>query len=175
MSLNFASRRSVGIGRAFLRAGVGCFAVVALALVLQHGFEMRPCAWCTFQRLIYLLAGVVFLLASRVVMTRNPRLNLGVGLALVAGLLVVGGLWAALHQHFVASGSASCDLTLADRVIMSLNLDKLLPWLFKANASCDQANIPLLGLPFALWSAIAFGILMLIALLGTVRLIRNGR
>jgi protein dithiol:quinone oxidoreductase len=175
MSLNFASRRSVGIGRAFFWAGFACFAVVGLALVLQHGFDMKPCAWCTFQRLLYLLAGVLFLVASRVVMARNPKLRLGVGLASITALLVAGGLWAALHQHFVASASASCDLTFADQVIMSVSLDKLLPWLFKANASCDQANVPLLGLPFALWSAIAFGILMLIALLGTVRLIRNGR
>lgn len=175
MSLNFASRRSVGIGRAFFWAGFSCFAVVGLALVLQHGFGMKPCAWCTFQRLIYILAGILFLVASRVVMARNPRLRLGVGLALVTELLVSAGLWAALHQHFVASGSASCDLSFADRVIMSVSLDTLLPWVFKANASCDQANVPLLGLPFALWSAIAFGILMLIALLGTLRLIRNGR
>jgi protein dithiol:quinone oxidoreductase len=175
MVLNFASRRSVGIGRAFFWAGVGCFAVVALALVLQHGFEMRPCAWCTFQRLIYLIAGILLLLASRVVMARNPNLIVGVSLALVVELVAAGGLWAALHQHFVASASASCDLTLADRVVMVMDLDKLLPWMFKANASCDQANIPLLGLPFALWSAMAFGILMLIALLGAARLIRNGR
>jgi protein dithiol:quinone oxidoreductase len=175
MVLNFASRRSVGIGRAFFWAGVGCFAVVALALVLQHGFDMKPCAWCTFQRLIYLVLGVLFLIASRVVMARNPNLKSGVGLALVAELLAAGGLWASLHQHFVASASASCDLTLADRVVMSVDLDKLLPWLFKASASCDQANVPLLGLPFALWSALAFAILMLIALLGTARLIRNGR
>jgi protein dithiol:quinone oxidoreductase len=175
MTLNFASRRSVGIGRAFFWAGLGCFAVVALALVLQHGFAMKPCPWCTFQRLIYLVAGILLLLASRVVMARNPKLGFGVALALIVELLAAGGLWAALHQHFVASATSSCDLTLADRVMSALSLDQLLPWLFKANASCDQANVPLLGLPFALWSAIAFGILMLIALLGTARLIRNGR
>jgi protein dithiol:quinone oxidoreductase len=175
MALNFASRRSVGIGRAFFWAGLGCFAVVGVALVLQHGFDMKPCVWCTFQRLIYLVAGLLLLLASRVVMARNPNLGLGLGLALLVEMVAAGGLWAALHQHFVASASASCDLTLADRVIMAVDLDKLLPWLFKANASCDQANIPLLGLPFALWSAIAFGILMLIAFLGMARLIRNGR
>jgi protein dithiol:quinone oxidoreductase len=175
MVLNFASRRSVGIGRAFFWAGVGCFAVVGLALVLQHGFSMKPCAWCTFQRLLYLVLGVLLLIASRVVMARNPNLKTGVALALVAELIAAGGLWAALHQHFVASASASCDLTLADRVIMAVDLDKLLPWLFKASAACDQANMPLLGLPFALWSALAFGLLMLIALLGIARLIRNGR
>jgi protein dithiol:quinone oxidoreductase len=175
MTLNFASRRSVGIGRAFFWAGLGCFAVVGLALVLQHGFDMKPCAWCTFQRLIYLLAGVLLLLASRVVMARNPKLLLGVILAVIVALLAAGGLWAALHQHFVASASVSCDFTLADRVIMALDLDKILPWLFKANATCDQANVPLFGLPFALWSAMAFALVMLIALLGTVRLIRNRR
>ena len=32
---------------------------VAIALVSQHVFDMRPCAWCVFQRLIFLVIAAV--------------------------------------------------------------------------------------------------------------------
>ena len=36
-----------------------CVAAVAVALVSQHVFGLRPCAWCVLQRLIYLAIAVV--------------------------------------------------------------------------------------------------------------------
>ena len=74
-------------------------------------------------------------------------------------MAALGGLWAALHQQFVASQSQSCAFTFADRTLMKLRLDESLPWLFEATASCSEANVPLLGLPFALWSAALFVLL----------------
>ncbi|WP_353171997.1 disulfide bond formation protein B, partial [Paracandidimonas soli] len=36
-----------------------CICAVLVALISQHVFDMRPCAWCVFQRLIYLLIAVL--------------------------------------------------------------------------------------------------------------------
>ena len=120
-----------------LSCAVLALGAVGIALVLQHFFGMQPCAWCTFQRLLFLLVGACAL----------------------AGVAALGGLWAALHQQFVASQSQSCAFTFADRTLMKLRLDESLPWLFEATASCSEANVPLLGLPFALWSAALFVLL----------------
>ena len=39
-------------------------------------------------------------------------------------LLALSGIAAALWQHFVAAKSASCNLTLADKIISGLRLDR---------------------------------------------------
>lgn len=171
--MTFNSKHSVAIGRAFFWSGLGCFAVVGLAVVLQHGFGIKPCPWCTFQRLVYLIVGLLLLLAARLIMAHHPKLRAGVFVGTLAGLFSAGGLWAALHMQFVAASEASCDLTFADQVIMATRLDKGLPWLFKANASCADGNVPLLGVPFAVWSALGFGLLLAICALGALRLIRR--
>ncbi|GAA4408276.1 disulfide bond formation protein B [Quisquiliibacterium transsilvanicum] len=159
-------------GAARLLAACACFCAAALALgqVAQHAFDMQPCAWCVLQRLIFLLAGISCALGAWVLRSRAGRLVA----ALTADLLVSAGLAAALYQHFVASRTDSCALTLADRLVMALSLPELAPSMFLATASCAEANLPLLGIPFALWSAAAFLLLAAALGLALVRLLRGG-
>jgi disulfide bond formation protein DsbB len=63
---------------------------------------------------------------------------------------------AALWLHFVAASSASCDLTLADRIIGDLGLDARFPDVFMATASCADAKVDLLGLPYEVWALALF-------------------
>jgi protein dithiol:quinone oxidoreductase len=67
-------------------------------------------------------------------------------------LLGTCGAAAALWQHLVAAASSSCSLTLADNIISSLKLDTLLPDVFSPRASCADAAVNLLGLPYEFWS-----------------------
>src|SRR5690606_22480474 len=136
------------------------WAGVAAALVSQHVFHLQPCPWCTVQRLLYLLAGL-FALFSVPVTQSSLRAR---ALLLLSGLCAAGGLAAALHQHFVAAQTSRCALTAADRFMMATRLDELLPSVFKATAACDEANAPMLGIPYALWSA-ALAVILL-ALIG---------
>lgn len=138
-----------------LACAVFALAAVGVALVLQHAFDMRPCAWCTLQRLVY-LAVAVFALTGWAL---GARASVVRGFALLAAFASFAGLAAALHQQFVAAQTASCAFTFADRVLMQSRLDELAPWLFFADASCSEANVALLGVPFALWSAAAFVLL----------------
>src|SRR5690606_36211159 len=136
------------------------WAGVAGALVSQHVFEMQPCPWCTVQRLLYLLAGL-FALLSVPVTQSSLRAR---ALLLVAGLLSAGALAAALYQHFVAAQTSSCAFTAAERFMMATGLDEMLPYVFKATAACDEANAPMLGVPYSLWSvALAVVLLVLVA------------
>lgn len=143
-------------------AGALALAGVGIALVSQHLFDMQPCAWCTFQRLLFLVFAV-FALAGCVAAGDRAEGggggSAGRGLAALALLTALAGIGAALWQHFVASASQSCALTLADRIIKGGRLDELAPWLFKATAFCDEANVPLAGIPYALWSAALFALL----------------
>jgi disulfide bond formation protein DsbB len=144
---------------------------VALAVFLQHAFGMEPCAWCTFQRLIFLAVAAAALIAAALLRAR-PGFVAGSALA---ALLAAGGVWAALHQQLVASKADSCVYTFADRFLLRTGLDESLPWLFEATASCADANAPLLGLPFAAWSAALFALLFVLSVAGLRAGLRTGR
>lgn len=138
---------------------VVCVGAVAAALVSQHVYDMQPCPWCVLQRLIFLGVGAAALLG---VLWRSL---LGQRVA-AAGVLLVSllGAAAALWQHFVASGADSCNLTLADRILSSLTLDARLPQVFAAYASCADAKVNLVGLPYEFWSLLLFVLLGVTAL-----------
>ena len=149
-------------GPLFALAALASFAAVAAALVSQHAFGMEPCPWCVLQRLLFVALGAFALLG--LAWRRPTGTRVAAGFAL---LLAAAGLGAALWQYFVAARSASCNLTLADRIVNATGLNALLPGVFEARASCADAAVSLLGLPYEVWSGalfIALGVLMLIAL-----------
>jgi protein dithiol:quinone oxidoreductase len=132
---------------------------VALALWTQHGLGMEPCPWCILQRLIFVLIGALALLGLA------WRGALGTGLVkLLVLLLAASGVAAALWQHFVAAASESCNRTLAEKIISGLGLDGSLPEIFQPRASCADAAVKLLGLPYEFWSLGLFVLLALLAL-----------
>jgi disulfide bond formation protein DsbB len=138
-------------GWPFLALAVVGLGAVGLALVTQHGFEMLPCPWCILQRMIFVAIAIAALpgalLASAAVRKASAALVL---------LLALGGVAAALWQHFVAAASASCDLTLADRIVTASGLDALLPDVFAPWASCADAAATLLGVPYEFYSLTLF-------------------
>jgi protein dithiol:quinone oxidoreductase len=84
------------------------------------------------------------------------------------GLLVIilslFGIAAAGWQHFVAAKSDSCDLTLAYKIVSTdLHLDRLLPSIFEPRASCAEAAVNLLGVPYDFWSLGLFAVLAFVA------------
>lgn len=130
-----------------------CVAAVATALVSQHVFGMQPCAWCVFQRLIFLIIAAVAWLA--VLGGRYSPVLPRAGAIVVAGLSV-GGIVAAWYQYTVAAKMFSCDLTFADRFMVQSGLDGGVPWLFGIFASCMDARVELLGVEYAIWSMSLF-------------------
>jgi disulfide bond formation protein DsbB len=124
------------------------------ALVSQHVFDMQPCPWCVLQRLIFVVLAFAALLGLLWTSRSGRRTSAALGIVLAAL-----GVAAALWQHAVAAKSASCNLTLADRIVSGLQLDALLPSVFAATASCADAAAPLFGLPYEYWSLALFGLL----------------
>ncbi len=131
---------------------------VALALVSQHRFGMEPCPWCVLQRVIF-LAIALAALPAWLLAARPLRWASGALVVALAGAGVAAALW----QHFVAAASASCNLTLADRIVGGLGLDALLPEVFEPRASCADAAVKLLGLPYEAWSLGVFVVLAALA------------
>ena len=130
---------------------LGGVAAVGAALVTQYAFGMQPCAWCVLQRAIFLAASgaAVIGLVLRWVPVR--RLS-----ALLVAAFAVCGVAAALWQHFVAAAAASCDLSLAERIVAALGLDDRFPEVFTAYASCADAAVKLFGVAYEFWSLSLF-------------------
>ena len=149
-------------------AGVSLLAVAA-ALVTQHIGGLLPCAWCVLQRLVFVLMAVAALVGLGLPGLGLPvatGCRIGAGLTLLLANL---GLAAALWQHFVANASASCNMTLADKVMGATGLDSRFPEVFAAYASCADARATLAGLPYEAWSGVLFLVLSLAALRVLIR------
>jgi len=152
--------------------GAGVFALtlalsigaVGAALVTQHVFDMQPCPWCVLQRLIFVALALVAVLGLLWTSRLGRRVAAVIGVALAAL-----GVAAALWQHAVAAKSASCNLTLADRIVSGLQLDALLPQVFAATASCAEAAVQLFGVPYEYWSLALFGLLGLSLVMALLR------
>jgi disulfide bond formation protein DsbB len=147
-------RTALLLGMALLSLGA-----VAAALWTQHALDMQPCPWCVLQRLIFVVIALVALLGLA---WRAAAGTLITALLIVA--LSLSGMAAALWQHFVAAASDSCKLTLAEKIISGLGLDGSLPEIFQPRASCADAAVKLLGLPYEFWSLMLFVLLGVMAL-----------
>jgi protein dithiol:quinone oxidoreductase len=130
------------------------FSAIAAALISQHVFDMQPCPWCVLQRAVFAAIGLLALLGLAL------RSRTGTwAVALGVDALGTAGAAAALWQHFVAASSTSCNLTLADKILQALGLVNLLPEVFEPRASCAEAKVNLLGLPYEFWSLALFALL----------------
>ena len=138
------------------RTAFGAIAAVAAtalaaALVSQHVFDMQPCPWCVLQRLIFIAIALAAVGGLAWQSLRGQR-----SVALVLLLLCTAGIAAVLWQHFVAALSNSCNLTLADRILSATGLPSVLPDMFEARATCADAAVDLLGVPYEFWALALF-------------------
>lgn len=148
--------------RQWLLAMAGlCLAGVGVALVSQYGFDMQPCPYCILQRFLYVVIAVVCLAGALV---PGGARRLLAGAAGAAGLLALCAAAAAVYQHQVAAKSASCAFTFADKIITALRIDEFMPSLFAVRASCADAAVSVLGLPFEMWSLALAAVLLFMTL-----------
>ena len=144
------------------------FASVVIALISQYVFDMQPCAWCVFQRLLYLLIGAFGLLLT---LGQPSRMRVSIAtLGIIA--TAIAGVTSAVYQEKVAANNFSCAQTLADQLMTNSGLDAAAPWLFGIYASCMDARVKIFGLEYAWWSMVMFGIICVLGIITLLRLRR---
>jgi len=142
--------------RALAATALASFGAVGAALIAQHQFGIKPCPWCVLQRAIFLVVGALALIGW-LGQARRPLRQAVIVLILV---MCTAGLTAAVFQHEVAAQSASCALSLADKIVTALGLEELWPPVFMITANCaEAAAYRLLGLPYEVWSGLLFAAL----------------
>lgn len=140
-----------------------CAGSVGLALLAQHRFDMQPCPWCILQRILFIALSVLALVGA--------ALPGGLGRRVLSALslpLALGGIAAALWQHFVAAKSSSCALTFADRVNSFFGLDTRWPEWFEVRANCSEAAASVLGVPFEFWALALFAVAAVVLLINAL-------
>lgn len=164
MKLGFVQRTS---RRLPLAMALACVLAVGFAVFAQQVWDMRPCPWCVLQRLIFLVIALLCVVGA-FMPWRRARLALAIATLIFAS----SGILAAVYQHEVAAKQFSCNLTFADTLVTALRLESLWPAMFKVTATCAEAAVSLLGVPFEYWSLALFALLAVGAAVVALRSVR---
>lgn len=137
----------------FATLALGAFGLVAVGMELQTLLRLAPCPLCIFQRLLYLVIGVLGLAGFLL-----PGLRLlWCGLVVLAGL---GGAGVAAYQSWMqafphlATECGFTDPTAIERLVDALGM--AWPGLFLATGFCTSRDWEFLTLSMANWSFFVF-------------------
>jgi disulfide bond formation protein DsbB len=143
----------VPVGAWFATLGLGCLGLVAVGMTLQTLLHLAPCPLCIFQRLLYIVIGLVGLLgfiwpAARVfwALLAGSIAGLGVG---VAGYQT----WMQAFPHLAPECSFT-DPNAIERLVDWLGMEW--PSMFLATGFCTSRDWEMLGLSMANWSVLIF-------------------
>jgi len=145
--------REVPVRAWFAALALGVFGLVAVGMELQHLLRLAPCPLCIFQRLLYLVIGLVALAG---VLLPGGRLLWSVLIAaLASGGVAVAGYqtWMQAFPHLATECSYS-DPNAIERLVDWLGMEW--PSLFLATGFCTSRDWEFLGLSMANWSLLVF-------------------
>jgi len=145
--------REVPVRAWFAALALGVFGLVAVGMELQHLLRLAPCPLCIFQRLLYLVIGLVALAG---VLLPGVRLLWSVLIAaLASGGVAVAGYqtWMQAFPHLANECSYS-DPNAIERLVDWLGMQW--PSLFLATGFCTSREWEFLGLSMANWSLLVF-------------------
>ena len=145
---------------------VGCLAMLAFGLYLQHVVGLEPCPMCIVQR--YALIGVAFIAGITALTDKKwPLVSGSVLMLLVSGF----GAFVAARQSWLQwypPESASCGRDFYG-MIETFPLKRVIPMIFKGSGDCTKIDWTFLGLSIANWSFISFAVIGGVTLVLAVR------
>jgi len=153
--------------RVLALVSVGCVAMLAFGLYLQHAVGLEPCPMCIVQRYALALVAIV----SGITAFTNKKGLLMTGSAVT--LLLAGfGAFVAARQSWLQwypPEEASCGRDFYG-MIETFPLQRVIPMIFKGSGDCTKIDWTFLGLSIANWSFLCFmGIALLMLVLLAVQ------
>lgn len=136
----------------WLAVGTMAIGLAASSFVLTAWLDLHPCYLCIFQRLLFMLIGVLGLLAAT-----------GFGGKVWGGLMLLlagTGTATASYQTWLQlqpPGDASCagsQPNLIEQLVYFLSDN--IPSLFEVTGLCEDEELVILGLSLANWALLAF-------------------
>lgn len=148
--------------RIFALIALGCAALLAFGLYLQHGVGLEPCPMCIVQRYALVLIALVAALAGA---TAKKGLHIGGAVLLV--VLAGFGAFVAARQSWLQwypPEVVSCGRDFYG-MIETFPLQRAIPMIFKGSGDCSAVDWTFLGGSIANWSFLCFVAIGLLALL----------
>ena len=149
---------------------VGCVALLAFGLYLQHSVGLEPCPMCIVQRYALMLIAIVAGVSA--LSTRRNFLITGTSvLVLLSGF----GAFVAARQSFLQwypPEIVSCGRDFYG-MIETFPLKRVVPMIFKGSGDCTAIDWTFLGGSIANWSLISFVLIGVVALTLLVRQVRQ--
>ena len=155
--------RDIPVRAWFATLALGTLGLVAAGMELQQLFRLAPCPLCIFQRVLYIVIGLVAL--AGVLLPGGRLLWSALIAALAAGGVAVAGYqtWMQAFPH-LATECGYNDPNLIERLVDWLGMQW--PSLFLATGFCTSREWEFIGLSMANWSLLVFaGIIGYAALL----------
>ena len=145
--------RDIPVRAWFATLALGTLGLVVFGMELQQLFRLAPCPLCIFQRLLYIVIGLVALAA--VLLPGGRLLWSAMIAALAAGGVAVAGYqtWMQAFPH-LATECGYSDPNLIERLVDWLGMQS--PSLFLATGFCTSREWEFLGLSMANWSLLVF-------------------
>ena len=137
----------------FAILGLGCLGLVAVGMELQYLFKLAPCPLCIFQRLLYIVIGVIGLLGFAWPVGRLLWSVLIGGLGLLGVGVAAYQTWMQAYPHLAPECSFT-DPNAIERLVDWLGMEW--PSLFLATGFCSSRDWELFGLSMANWSVLIF-------------------
>jgi len=147
--------------RVLALVSVGCVAMLAFGLYLQHVVGLEPCPMCIVQR--YALVLVALVTGITALTDRKGLLMTG---SLLTLLLAGFGAFVAARQSFLQWYPPEISACGRDfyGMIETFPLKRAIPMIFRGSGDCTKIDWTFLGLSIANWSFLCFvaiGLVML--------------
>ena len=142
-------------GKVFIVALVIVIAVLGFAYYLQHVKLLDPCPWCVAQRTLFLVLGLMSLVAF--VHGGGTRVY-----AALCAFVAFSGAAAAVYQLWLQQDPArsmACAGSWLENTLDSLSLGKLWPNMLQYDGPCTIAPWAFLGMSIPEWSLVWFAVL----------------
>ena len=139
----------------YLMGFVSCFAIVALALVIQTQYDLEPCPLCISQRIVFMSLGVLFLIATFIPPSSWLK-KIFTGLQILTAL---GGAGVAIRHWYLQANKesmiADCGVGF-DYMFENFPLEKAFKLLFRGTGDCAAIDWTFLGLTLPQLALICF-------------------
>ncbi len=139
--------------RVFALISLGCIALLAFGLYLQHVSGLEPCPMCIVQRYALVLVAIFAALAGT-----SDRKGMQVGGACLLLLTAGFGAFVAARQSWLQwypPEVASCGRDFYG-MIETFPLQRAIPMIFKGSGDCSKVDWTFLGGSIANWSFLCF-------------------
>jgi disulfide bond formation protein DsbB len=147
------------------------FVLVALALVIQTRYQLEPCPLCISQRIVFMVIGVLFLVAA---IQNSSKVFFVKAYALLQILAALGGAGVAIRHWWLQVHKdemlVDCGVGF-DYMFENFPLQKALALVFKGTGDCAAIDWTFLGFSIPQLALISFvGFVVYAALVAKARL-----